>query len=110
MITDKQRIEWLAARVAYLEHANAEGVSCVKAPVGQYWPQNEEEAPADPDMVDLTLIEYVDAQITSEKLRTESLCWNCNKPYPKTAPTCPACRAINANVDPDGAQAQMEAA
>lgn len=62
------RVKWMADRITYLEHKNREGVLCVKAPVGQYWPQGEhEEDNADADMIGLTLIEYVDAQIRSEK-------------------------------------------
>ena len=61
------RVKWMAERITYLEHKNREGVICAKAPVGQYWPQGEhEEDNADADMVGLTLIEYVDAQITKE--------------------------------------------
>lgn len=66
MITDKDRIEWLAKRVAYIEHADKDGTQCAKVPKGCYWPQEVEHETADHDMVGLGLIEYIDAMITAE--------------------------------------------
>lgn len=61
------RVEWMADRISYVEHSAADGTPCVKIKVGGYWPQGEhEEDNADPDMIGLTLIEYVDAQIARE--------------------------------------------
>ena len=34
-------------------------------------------------------------------------CWNCSAFYALRVPKCPKCRAINPNVDFDGAKAQM---
>lgn len=108
VIIDADRVKWMAERIDYLEHRNRDGVKCAQVKTGQYWPQCEDESPADPDMVDLTLIEYIDAQIRLDRMHTECLCWNCNKAYPIDAPICPTCWSINANVDLAGAQKQME--
>lgn len=62
----KERIEWMRNRITYLEHRNCDGALCAQVKTGQYWPQCEGEAPADPDMIGLTLIEYIDAQIALE--------------------------------------------
>jgi len=68
MSTDKDRLDWLVTRVTYLEHKDKNGVLCAKAPIGGYWPQGEyEESNADPDMVDLSLVAYIDAQIRKDK-------------------------------------------
>lgn len=61
------RVKWMADRISYVEHKAADGTPCVKIKVGGYWPQGEhEEDNADPNMIGLTLIEYVDAQIEKE--------------------------------------------
>lgn len=61
------RVKWMADHITYLEHKNSEGALCAQAPVGQYWPQGEhQEGNADADMIGLTLIEYIDAQIAKE--------------------------------------------
>lgn len=65
-ITDEQRVKWMAARIDYIEHRNHNGIKCVQAKTGQYWPQCEDEAPADPNMIGLSLIAYIDAQIMME--------------------------------------------
>lgn len=68
MITDKDRMDWLCARVTYVEHKDKNGVLCSRAPVGGYWPQGEhKEDNADPDMIGLDLEDYIDAQIKKEK-------------------------------------------
>jgi hypothetical protein len=36
----------------------------------------------------------------------DTLCWNCNKPYPIVEPQCPHCCASNANEDLESAQAE----
>lgn len=62
------RVKWMADRISYVEHSAADGTPCVKIKVGGYWPQGEhEEDNADPDMIGLKLIEYVDAQIKGAK-------------------------------------------
>lgn len=67
-ITDSDRINWLAARVSYLEHADKNGVICVKQPQGKgYWPLEEGQDGVDPDDVGITLLDYIDAQIALEK-------------------------------------------
>lgn len=67
-ITDADRVKWLRERISYVEHSDANGTSCMKTPVGGYWPQGEhQEEHADPDMIGLTFLEYVDAQIRSGK-------------------------------------------
>ena len=71
MTTDECRIDWLIKRVAYLEHSNKDGRPAVKAGrgEGQYWPQTEEDfgGAQDEAMVDLNLLDYIDAQIELEK-------------------------------------------
>lgn len=67
-ITDSDRVLWMHHRISYLEHKSREGVECGTAPVGQYWPQGEyQEDNADPDMVGLPVIAYIDAQIMKER-------------------------------------------
>lgn len=65
-ITNEQRVAWMVERITYLEHKNRDGAHCAQVKVGQYWPQCEDESPADPDMIGLPLIDYIDAQITQE--------------------------------------------
>lgn len=36
-------------------------------------------------------------------MTTETICWNCNKPYPINDPQCPHCKATNGNINPDKA-------
>lgn len=67
VINNADRVKWMAERIDYIEHRNRDGIKCAQVKTGQYWPQCEDEdATADPDMVDLTLIEYIDAQIAKE--------------------------------------------
>jgi hypothetical protein len=65
-ITDADRVKWMADRITYLEHRNKDGVLCAQVKTGQYWPQREDEDPADHDMIGLSLIDYIDAQIALE--------------------------------------------
>jgi hypothetical protein len=59
-MTDTQRLAWLIANVTYLEDKTPRN-----AP-GGYWPQTEGNSQPDPDMIDLTLVEYIDAMIEKE--------------------------------------------
>jgi len=69
-ITDRDRIQWLIDRVDYLEHRDANGVGANFQEHGGYWPQrsdHDDPSRADQDMIDLDLVEYIDAQITKER-------------------------------------------
>ena len=64
------RMQWIADRVDYLEHRDANGVGANFQEHGGYWPQrsdHEDPSRADQDMIDLDLVEYIDAQITKER-------------------------------------------
>jgi len=71
-ITNKMRLDWLRARVSYMEHANAKGTPCDKVKNGCYWPQSMEPCsnPCDTaieEYENLDLIDYIDAMIALEK-------------------------------------------
>lgn len=73
-ITDAERINWLARRVGYMEHADKDGVLCHKQPQGKgYWPLEEGQDGVDDDDVGITLIDYIDAQITAEVLANQRI-------------------------------------
>ncbi len=40
-------------------------------------------------------------------MTTETLCWNCSKPYSATDEQCPHCCATNANIDIESARMEM---
>lgn len=71
-ITDADRIAWLARRVGYMEHADKDGVLCHKQPQGNgYWPLEDGQDGVNPDDVGITLLDYIDAQITAEVLANQ---------------------------------------
>ena len=43
--------------------------------------------------------------VKPQPMLTTTKCWKCGEGYDITAPTCPHCGAVNANVDPDKASA-----
>lgn len=68
MITNDDRIRWLRERISYVEHKSADGTSCVKTPIGGYWPQGECGGENDdPDAIGLSFVEYIDYIIGSGK-------------------------------------------
>ena len=69
-ISNDHRLQWLIDHVAYLEHRDANGVGANFQEHGGYWPQrsdHEDPSRADQDMIDLDLVEYIDAQIAKER-------------------------------------------
>lgn len=73
-ITDSDRIDWLAKRLSYMEHADKNGVICHKQTQGKgYWPLEEGQEGVNPDDVGITLLDYIDAQITEEILANQRI-------------------------------------
>ena len=70
MITDTQRLQWLAARVTYLEHKDKHGTPAIKLGIGEggYWPQAEDDMGMSQieDLCGLDLIEFIDEMIRRE--------------------------------------------
>jgi hypothetical protein len=68
-MTDASLLNWLLARVTYLEHKDAQGRTAQQQTLGGWWPQlaiDHDPDVGDPDMIDLDLREYVAAQIAKE--------------------------------------------
>jgi hypothetical protein len=65
--TNAERLEWLAARVTYLEHKDAQGLDCQRQEVGGWWPHTDNDVSGHhADCLGLSLIQYVDRMIDKE--------------------------------------------
>jgi len=65
-MTDKQRLDWLCARVSYLEHSAKDGTTAHQTKLGGYWPQDDTDPNPEDGMEELSLIDYINAQIAKE--------------------------------------------
>lgn len=63
--TDTDRLVWLLKHLTYMEHTDKNGAACWKQPVGGYWPQKADDDTAFPEFDGLSLVEYIDAQISA---------------------------------------------
>ena len=76
MPTNEQRLAWLAARVDYLEHRDAQGHTATNQPgpsgywsrgvTSDNWPSTCPAADEAPDCTGLDIIEYIDEMIERE--------------------------------------------